>query len=103
MSTSILDEQGDVHLFTAGDGTRWIFREDVCHGLELNGVDNYSHLYRQGENFPAVRIASEGSGWVARWQPSNAVAARWDTRYGLIAKMARRLLKPAACCRGDAL
>lgn len=103
MSNSILDKQGDVVLYIDGAGTRWIFREDVCHGLTLNGVDNYATLYRQGENWAAVNIRAEGRLYVAYWQPSNVVAVRHDTFYGLVAKAARRLLKPAACCKGERL
>ncbi|MFI5895694.1 hypothetical protein ACIA5D_36925 [Actinoplanes sp. NPDC051513] len=104
MSTTILDDKGDVVLFVDGEGTRWVFRDDVCHGLILSGVSNYMTLSRPGQQFvAAATIKIEGGAYVALWQPSGAVAARHDTAYGLVAKMARRLLVPAACCRGEVL
>lgn len=100
---SVLDDLGDVVIYSACDGTRWVFRDDVCHGLTLISVGGFTTLSRQDENWAAVHIRPEGDLYVARWQPLGTVAARWDTRYGLIAKMARRMLKPAACCKDGAL
>lgn len=100
MSNSILDEQGDVVLYNAPDGTNWVFRDDVCHGLRLRG----DSLWKEGrQDQPAAEIKAEGRDWVARWYSSKAVAFRHDTRYGLIAKVARKLLVPAKCCKGEAL
>ncbi|GAA0493966.1 hypothetical protein Ade02nite_20880 [Paractinoplanes deccanensis] len=103
MSNSVLDEQGDVGLYNAPDGERWIFRDNVCHGLRMGGAGGITTLYKEGQGVPAVRIRAEGRDWVARWEQSKAVAFRHDTRYGLIAKVARRLLQPAACCRREQL
>lgn len=94
MSTSVLDERGDVHLFTNG-ANQQVFRDGVCHGLTLAGGD----LFRNGHL--VVRIRSHGGDYVAAWMPSGHVAARHDTRYGLIAKVARMLLHPATCCKGN--
>ncbi len=99
MSNSVLGEAGDVVLYNAADGTKWVFRDNVCHGLILRTAS----LWKQGENYPAVRIHAEGRDWVARWEQSKAVAFRHDTRYGLIAKVARKLLVPSACCRDGEL
>ena len=94
---SVLDEQGDVVIYHACDGTRWVFRDDVCHGLILGSGWT---LTREGETETAAQIRCVGDRqWVAMWLPSENVAARHDTSYGLIAKMARRLLMPAACCK----
>ncbi len=98
---SVLDAEGDVVLYNACDGLTWIFRDDVCHGLTVTASDRTIALTREGETLAAVEIEVEGRNYVARWLPSERVALRWDTRYGLIAKVARRLLKPAACCRGE--
>ena len=57
MSNSILDERGDVVLYNAADDTRWIFRDDVCHGLEMRG----SALFKEGQSFPLRRNQNRGS------------------------------------------
>jgi hypothetical protein len=76
-----------------------VFRDDVCHGLILRSG---WRLFREGEIEPAVQIRSVGDrAWAAVWLPSENVAARHDTSYGLVARMARRLLVPAACCTGE--
>ena len=91
---SVLDEHGDVVLYNAADGSRWVFRDNVCHGLTLRG----SALFKQGGNSPAAEIKAEGADWVARWTNAGTVAFRHDTFYGLVAKVARKLLVPSACC-----
>lgn len=105
MSNSILDEQGDVVLYNAPYGTRWVFRDDVCHGLILGQMGLATTLTREGETEAAVLIANVGDrAWTATMLPvAGRALAHHDTRYGLIAKVARRLLMPAACCKGEAL
>jgi hypothetical protein len=98
VSNSVLDEAGDVVLYNAADGTKWVFRDDVCHGLVLRG----SALFKQDQTAPAAEIKAEGRDWVARWCQSGAVCFRHDT-YGLIAKVARKLLVESACCRDGEL
>lgn len=95
---SILDDEGDVVLYHACTGVRWIFRDDVCHGLILGPGWT---LTREGETEPAATIRNEGDwSWVASW-PNGRVFLRHDTSYGLVAKVARRLLHPKACCKGE--
>lgn len=94
---SVLDEQGDVVIYHACNGVRWIFRDDVCHGLVLGAGWT---LTREAETDPVVTIHNIGDrSWVAHWQPSGRVFARHDTGYGLVAKAARTLLQAAACCK----
>jgi hypothetical protein len=95
---SILDDEGDVVIYNACDGVRWVFRDDVCHGLILR---SRWRLFREGETEPAAVIANVGDRqWAASW-PNDRVFLRHDTSYGLVAKVARRLLHPARCCEGE--
>ncbi|BAL87199.1 hypothetical protein AMIS_19790 [Actinoplanes missouriensis 431] len=92
---SVLDETGDVVVYHACDDTRWIFRDDVCHGLILR-----SRRLDREDGTTVVTLESDGDrSWLAR--TPNRVLVRHDTYYGLIAKAARRLLMPAACCKGE--
>lgn len=99
---SILDDEGDVVLCNACDGIRWVFRDDVCHGLWLFTGHHVWMLTREGETEPAATITLLGDrSWAASW-PTGRVFIRHDTGFGLVARVARRLLVPAACCRGEA-
>lgn len=95
---SILDEEGDVVLYNACDGVRWVLRDDVCHGLILYAGSQVWTLTRERETEPAATITLHGVDWSATW-PSGRVFLRHDTGFGLVAKVARRLLQPAACCK----
>jgi hypothetical protein len=99
---SVLDDQGDVVLYNACDGVRWVFRDNVCHGLTLHADPLVWTLTREGETELAATITLHGVDWAASW-PTGRVFIRHDTGFGLVAKVARRLLTPAACCRGEAL
>ena len=93
---SVLDDIGDVVIYNACDGVRWVFRANVCHGLIL--TRNHT-LVRENETEPAAVITSVGDRqWTAAW-PSGRCFLRHDTYYGLVAKVGRRLLNPATCCR----
>jgi hypothetical protein len=93
---SILDDEGDVVIYNACDGVKYVFRDDVCHGLILGSGWT---LTREGETEVAATITNIGDrSWVATW-PGGRVFARWDTGAGLLAKVARRLLNPKECCR----
>lgn len=90
---SILDDIGDVVVYRACDGTRHVFRDDVCHGLIL-----HSRRLDREDGTTAVTVESDGDrSWLARAE-GGRVLVRHDTYYGLVAKSARRFLKPAACC-----
>ncbi|WP_433294536.1 hypothetical protein ACQP2F_33355 [Actinoplanes sp. CA-030573] len=92
---STLDDQGDVVLYHACTGIKYVFRDQVCHGLILRRDWT---LTREGENTPAAALTQVADrAWTASW-PSGRVFLRHDTGYGLIARTARRLLTPAKCC-----
>jgi hypothetical protein len=92
---SVLDEQGDVVIYNACTGVRHVFRDNVCHDLILGPGWT---LTCDGETDPAATLACDGDrSWKAMW-PSGRVFLRHDTAYGLVAKVARRLLNPASCC-----
>ncbi|GAA3348890.1 hypothetical protein GCM10020358_69060 [Amorphoplanes nipponensis] len=95
---SILDDEGDVVLYNDCTGVKYMFRDTVCHGLILGRGWT---LIREGESEPAATLKHVADrAWTASW-PSGRVFLRHDTGYGLIAKVARRLLKPAKCCHED--
>jgi hypothetical protein len=97
---SVLDDEGDVVVYNACDGVKYVLRDDVCHGLILGSGWT---LTREGETEPAATITNIGDReWAASW-PGGRVFLRHDTSYGLVAKVARRLLNPKACCKGEAL
>jgi hypothetical protein len=87
-----------VVLYHACSGITYVFRDDVCHGLILGRGWT---LTREGENTPAATLTHVADRtWIASW-PSGRTFLRHDTGYGLIAKAARRLLKPAKCCGNE--
>jgi hypothetical protein len=92
---SVLDEAGDVVIYHACHGTKHVFRDNAERGLILHGTDHGWTLTRDGETEPVVEGGEDGYGrYAARWLPSGRVLVRTDTQYGLIAKAARRLLRP---------
>ncbi len=101
MNHSVLDEPGDVKLFTDAMGGKYVARDNVCHGLDLHRGDRCTEVHRNGHLIATIRCDADRS-WVAAWMPSGKTAARHDTHYGLIAKLARMVLQPAACCKGEA-
>lgn len=103
---SVLDEDRDVVLYDACDGSRHLFRDGHDDGLILahNGdgwtltreryvlTDDSAHLVPDAE--PICDIGQDRAEFVARHRPSSRVIARHNgTAYGLLAKAARFYLR----------